>query len=384
MEGDSVATTVLAKVLNVGKINPFIISDVNYSAEFLVIPGNGAPRWIIPADARLGRGILTQWRPYGLSSKIKWSVLLTFYKFRLLSKIPKIQIISALQNEEVGLHKIDHQVLRRRNEVVPVIYVGTPGPQQKAVVTLIDIKSKAPLAIMKIPLGEQAKKSIIREANMLAMLPEIGVGGGSSVLTVDEHAGVSLQTVLSGKLSPREFTLRHLGWLLSLPTAGEKFTFDEQKKKLVSLYSSAKFEMTLEQKESINNALLIIEGEKYFDLILTHGDFAPWNIKKEKYSKLKVFDWEDARVNGFPLWDICHFYFIQAHLFNENKRIADLLSFFNDSNSLIQTYLNKKKIISRDAKKMVLLYVLFTVLNENTDSEYIEFLIKKIPVVINS
>ncbi len=32
-------------------------------------------------------------------------------------------------------------------------------------------------------------------------------------------------------------------------------------------------------------------------------------------------DWEDAKFDALPLWDVSHFHYMQAHLFNEKAAI---------------------------------------------------------------
>ncbi len=45
----------------------------------------------------------------------------------------------------------------------------------------------------------------------------------------------------------------------------------------------------------------------------THGDFAPWNIRKQQ-GKLFVYDWEDSLEEGVAVTDGLHFVFRQADL----------------------------------------------------------------------
>lgn len=41
---------------------------------------------------------------------------------------------------------------------------------------------------------------------------------------------------------------------------------------------------------------------------LTHGDFAPWNVKRERTTgEWRVLDWERGDPDGVPGWDILHF-----------------------------------------------------------------------------
>jgi aminoglycoside phosphotransferase (APT) family kinase protein len=40
---------------------------------------------------------------------------------------------------------------------------------------------------------------------------------------------------------------------------------------------------------------------------LTHGDFAPWNVKVAADGRWVVLDWERGQLTGPPAWDWFHF-----------------------------------------------------------------------------
>ncbi len=45
-----------------------------------------------------------------------------------------------------------------------------------------------------------------------------------------------------------------------------------------------------------------------WDIVLQHGDFAPWNLLLQNEEKLIAYDWEYARFDGFPLYDIVYYH----------------------------------------------------------------------------
>ena len=56
----------------------------------------------------------------------------------------------------------------------------------------------------------------------------------------------------------------------------------------------------------------------------THGDFAPWNLLKSK-SGWVLLDWEEARSDGVPFWDLFHF-LVQGHALLRRPTAGGLLS----------------------------------------------------------
>ncbi len=55
-----------------------------------------------------------------------------------------------------------------------------------------------------------------------------------------------------------------------------------------------------------------------FPLVFTHGDFVPYNIRKNS-DKLVIFDWEFSKIAGLPFFDLFHFVFQGYHqIFNRS------------------------------------------------------------------
>jgi hypothetical protein len=375
------AKAILHKVVNSSLNEQYILDASLEDNGFLVVPGNGAPRWLIPEDDSLGLSVLKQWKPYGVISQLKWRLLCLLYKFNLLGKVPGIFKLSLPQDKTNNIFYSEGKGGVSKLTVAPVIYVGTPGPQQKAVVTLVDVTSKQAVAIMKVALTERAKKSVNHEASMLAGLPALGVEGVPELMLVDDKQGVSWQSVVTGKLSDRELSQVHVDWLLSMPKTGGKTSFNEQNKILDCLLSDFKEVLTATQYEQVEVAISFITDSSDVDFVLKHGDFAPWNIKQCNNVSCNVIDWEDAAIKGLPLSDLCHFNFIQAHLFDEGESVLVFLKSIEKPNSLAMQYINHFNISFVDTIKLILIYMLSAVLYENTSKDYRMFLIDHLQVV---
>jgi len=337
---------------------------INQNGSYLVIPGSGAPRWIIPEQSKYGESVLAQWRPYGVLSRYKWKILCLLYRLRLAHFVPGV----------CRINLVDDKLLDFRGshiEVFPVIYVGTPGMQQKVVVTLIDAYSRESLFVLKVALSKGANKSLCREAAMLKQLAHMKVPDVPRLVKGDKDGKWILQSVLTGKPACRELTRHHIDWLLALPRSGKVTTMGKEAEILANFFELNEDELLVGCKATLRNAIDAIKVEDTIPLVLVHGDFAPWNIKKQVDCSLLVLDWEDARMEGLPFWDICHFYFIQAHLFDDGLPRAQL-----DVGIEVTRYIHQLGICEQVKIRLTILYCLHQILgNHNATTEYKRFLI---------
>jgi len=130
------------------------------------------------------------------------------------------------------------------------------------------------------------------------------------------------------------------------------------------------FSKSHKKNKLIKTAFDQINGKDAIPLVFVQGDFAPWNIKQNKEQELIVIDWEFANSQGLPLWDLCHFFLIQAHLFDLKNPIQDLIQ-----EPLIDKYLAGLNICPSDKKDLILLYFLdILFIDKNHDKLYKNFL----------
>ncbi len=338
------------------------------SEDFFVISGNNSPRWIIPVNAPVD-GVLSQWQPYGVYAKVKWYSLRLLYKFTLLEYAPYI-----IKLKSSGESNKD---TKNTYTALPVIYIGTPGPHQKAVITLIDKRTGELLSVVKVALGKKACESIANEANALEYLSALGVDNTPKLISRSESLNYTVQTVVKGKLASRKLNEIQLEWLVSLPRTGKKTTFSLQKMVIENLIESSYIVLPDEVLKNINKALLYLDCDDVISHVLVHGDFAPWNIKQRRKNECSVIDWEDALFDGFPLWDLCHYYFIQGCLFEEKNVLSSFLS-----NLLVLDYIKSKNISEKNVVKFIIIYTLFSIFSHKTSVEYRNYLVSIINKVL--
>ena len=105
-------------------------------SRFWMISGKGGePRWILPHDPKYALPFLQQWRPYDFRSRITWQCLMMAYQGKRLDCVPGVVPLRIIVPEKSNWEHLGWSLAR---PPVAVIYVGTPGPNRKAVLGLID------------------------------------------------------------------------------------------------------------------------------------------------------------------------------------------------------------------------------------------------------
>lgn len=291
--------------------------------RFVVIPGTRMPRWLLPSDTTKLHSLLRSWSPYRLSSRIAW------YAVRAADRLGGLPGIPGINSAEVtGFDQIDWTTLGWRGPDNPIVaaYVGTPGPVRKAVLHLLD-SSGTCAAIVKLPLVEGAKSSIVREAGVLKRLESQSYPFAPRLLYVDRQCGISTQTAMNGRSGEREINAGIEQLLRSLLLPGKTTHLAEhaavwQAQLLWTCNSAADIKV-------ISAALVQMCDIRPLPTCWVHGDFAPWNIKRLKDGSLALIDWEDAIGAGLPMLDPFHFLHVQDYLFGKkpHSHAAELHTF---------------------------------------------------------
>ena len=280
--------------------------------NFLVLSGNGGPRWLLPTRQRNLDSVLADWSPYRLDSRLKWRVV------RAASRIGCLSLLPGMTTSTVGgIDSIDWRSVGWNSEIPPVtaVYLGTPGPSRKAVIHLLDSCSGVCQVIVKVPISEAAPDAILQEADVLSSLAAERCTFAPRLLSVDRDHGISAQTVLPGAAGSRRLLPEYLQLLRSLGLPGETTSIVEHAATLQDqLLWSAGSDRDL---ATITAALSQLCDAHLLPAFWVHGDFAPWNIKHRSDGPPALLDWEDARRGGLPLQDAFHFLHIQDYLFGK-------------------------------------------------------------------
>lgn len=289
--------------------------------RFWLISSADEPRWLVPHNPKYGLSVLKQWRPYSKSSYLKWQLLLMAYRAGELHRLPGVIPVGIAAPTAKYWECIGYQ---NNQNLIPTIYIGTPGVTRKAVVSLVNSTTSKIASIAKFSLGEMAEKTILREADVLTHFIAEKPGLSPHLLYVNKQTGVSVQTALDGRHVNTPLSPAHINLLSCFSRPGKIVSLQQHIHRLHQRLQKLKCMAETSAKEMGEVALKLIDDSTPLTATWIHGDFAPWNLKWVDRQKLVAVDWEDARPDGLPLYDLFHYQYIQSYLLRTRKNILDL------------------------------------------------------------
>ncbi len=314
----------------------------NLPAALFVVSGAAGPRWSFPAGRSMNP-VLANWAPYRLSSRLFWHGLLAAQSVGMAHLLPHVQRVH-LDN----MMGIDWRALGWEGSTppVPVIHIGTPGPQQKATIHLVDpLSGECPL-VAKVPLKPAARSAVLREANVLSLLAEEGTIAAPEIVHVDESSAIATQRYVAGRPGARRFLSEYQNLLRSLVLVDERTT-------LAGQAEGWQFHPLWDYMEAADFKLLAVALTEQTDVqslpsCWVHGDFAPWNIRHRPGLTPALIDWEMGERAGLPLQDAFHFLHIQDYLF-EGRAKAHFPA--------LESFANSLGISSQTCRKLEIAYL---------------------------
>ncbi len=282
-------------------------------STYLAVPGGHSARWLVPEGCGQSNAVLANWRPYRWHSRVAWRVIDTANRLGWLRHVPGVSVAEVRQASTEDWRRwgwLGH------TPPIAVIYLGTLGPQRKAVLHLVNAESGRCEAVMKAPLTDAAKSATLHEADVLEMLATEGYDFAPRILHRDPETGITIQTFVDGCPQPRKLDTGVWDLLRSLMLAGETTSLaihaEQWKCELAGAYESHDLDRVVAE---------LAEDDSSLPACWVHSDFTPWNIKRLPTKACALLDWEHAWRGGLPLIDAFHFLHIQDFLFNARPRL---------------------------------------------------------------
>jgi len=274
--------------------------------RYVAISSKREVRWLLPSRGAKAGPVLANWAPYRWRSRIGWRAVRAADRVGWAHELPGSV---ELELDEVRGAKWASLGWQGHDVPIPVIYIGTPGPQRKAVVHLVGRESAACRVVVKVSLAEEAKAAILHEAEVLKALERERYEHSPRLLHVNPERGITAQTFVQGRPGGKKFASEYWWLLRSLMLPGESTSL-----------SAAIAEW---QREAGSYAWVIEElrDDTPLPTCWEHGDFAPWNIRQLAGGDCALLDWEHARRPSLPLMDAFHFLHMQDLLFGERPRL---------------------------------------------------------------
>jgi hypothetical protein len=289
-----------------------------------VIPQGSEPRWIILGDSRAAAPVLRSWRPFKMSTRLRWSAVVTASSRGMLQRLPGVERRQAA---------IDFSYWRKMlpgfsDDWVPVVHIGNPSHTRKVIVFFIG-PSRRFKAVAKVPLVIGASEAILNEANILDQLR--GASYLPECLFQDPVQGIAAQSWLDGKPVARKLTSAHMELLARLAVPGGEVRVSRQRSTIAAALerTDLPFDRTV-----LAHALDTLDYDEPLPEFVEHRDFAPWNLKRLGDGQSGAIDWEWAVFRGLPCQDIFRYFYIQDALFNGPGDVWETMN----SHRLVQAY----------------------------------------------
>ena len=209
------------------------------------------------------------------------------------------------------------------DELHCAFYLRAPGPFAKAIVLAMDSTGRA-IAYVKIAATERSARAIAHEADMLERLARVPALAGSipRVLARATWRDYPILVLSAGPLrdAPRGFDAIHRQFLDHVSAATRTTRPLEESRMVADMRDRfyASLDVLPEQwRNRYDWALDTLAkriGASPMSLSLAHGDFVPWNMRRNDDASLYVFDWELAKEERTAGWDTFHFH-LARHAF---------------------------------------------------------------------
>ena len=202
-----------------------------------------------------------------------------------------------------------------------VVYAGSESERRKITALAVAEKSEEDV-VVKIADSAAGAEAIRQESAALRSLQLSTLSSQVPKLFFEDRWNgyrVQGQSTFSGNSHSQApcLTKAHFSFLADLSLIDRNFV----------LFRNTSFFRELDQKlgsipadtllPTVTNAWHKILKEDFADWKVlchrTHGDFTPWNIRKQE-GRLFVYDWEESLPEGLALTDALHFVFRQAAL----------------------------------------------------------------------
>lgn len=265
--------------------------------DVLELCGGGVPRWFVPLD-----GPRTRYNSLAFYPAVRW-------RSRAYRAALRLWIVSGVGR---GAHRLARVIPRDGSGwelgekllhdmpdlATAAVYVGTPGPEQKVTVQLMDAGGRV-LGFAKYADSPRTRLLVANEARMLRAIPK---DVGPSLIRFVPFLGGDLlvQTPLPGrvqapKLRPNRAQMRLLERLV-LPGEAHKASDHP--------FIEGLRERAHGRGEMLEGVVAGLEGGAW-PVALSHGDLSPWNMRRAR-GACRAFDWEHGSLQGMAYLEAAH------------------------------------------------------------------------------
>lgn len=308
--------------------------------EFAVLPTRQTPRWLVPLSSRrCTLRALEEIRVFAPGAKMIRSGL------KLIAATGALRTLAFTTSVPIGEGLLD-KIAERMEEPNAsfVVTIGSPSRFRKLTVAVLDRENR-PIAFVKVPMSKEAASRISLEGDFLENLAQTPLA--SVVPSVLFRSEWNKQPVLCLSPGPRQASAMRFGsehrallqlfWSVQATDREGEALVNE----VASRVAAASESFTPETASLIAEALERAQAELQSAIVgcgLSHGDFAPWNLRNTKHG-LFAFDWESAAWGVPNIWDIAHYDTQLVTLLGRKSRFGEITRSVPFSRGLYLLYL---------------------------------------------
>jgi hypothetical protein len=267
-------------------------------ASYVVLSAEQRPRWVLPlAGGRILRSAITVYTPATLRGLAAWYGTRALVSSGLGTLLPgrRLSARPPLMDSVFKLIGIDGGH----------VAAASSFDGERCILGVID-DSGGLRAFVKVAWSDRHRESLRRESETLERL--MGLWTSVRVPRVIfsgelEGLGALVITPVPGRplLRPWRLGVRFV------QTAATIFRFGGGTRRLGDVLAAAKTDDPDWARRVRDTRTAILPwADRTVPAGLVHGDFAPWNLLEGRDS-VGVVDWEEARFDGLPFWDIWHY-----------------------------------------------------------------------------
>jgi hypothetical protein len=342
--------------------------------QYLVIPGNSGPRWLIPARSRASASVMSAWRPYTIPSQMKWFAIRTAARTGILQIFRFVSIATASRNG--ALRWFERCGIRSQAGEI-VILTGNPSPDRKLICFLLDDTQRI-AAVLKVGLTAGGGLSIVHEAEALRKLERYH--WAPKLLSVHPDLRAAAQKYVCGSMPDRRFRPEYMELLCHLPRTGGSKSLVDVADEMAKRLSPFKTDLDKMAPGLLDRSLEYLTVDITVPTMLVHGDFVPWNIRNNPEVGHVLVDWEWADFAGLPAYDLLHFQFNDDHLFGGKAGCYPAIR----SSSICAEYFRRMDLDLELLPRLAIAYLLdqLKVFDKQMSSEHAAYLLRQLAAII--
>jgi hypothetical protein len=303
-----------------------VVNGASPARPYVAFSVNSGAWILVPDKGRIRSGGLALYHPQTLRGALAKNLIANGV-WRPQSRRIREETLDELQTVLNGI--VGH------DELHCAFYLRAPGPFAKAIVLVMAETGRA-LAYVKIAATEGGARAIAHEADVLERLARVPALKPSlpHVIARARWRDYPILVLKAGpaRRPPRGFEDCHRVFLAHLREATQvmhPFSGSRMLHEMCARLEDCRDALSPDWRARYDWALDEISrraGSDPIALALAHGDFVPWNMRRNSDGSIYVFDWELAAEERTQGWDVFHFHLARHASGVEPRGALDLSS----------------------------------------------------------